>query len=356
MQHRIKHVALGGVLFLSTSLGLSRTASADPSAADKAAAETLFVDGRKLMTAGKYQEACKAFAESLRLDSGVGTLLNLGKCYEKLGRTASAWSTYREAASAARAANQMAREKSARANADALEQKLPKLTIVVRGAETNLQLEVRRDGAVVPPSMWGMSVAVDPGEHIFEASSPGRKPWRMKAVAEASKALSVTVPELEADPTTARTAATAKPAAPKEEPPAAKRPFAEPQPASSGIGGQRVAAVVVGGVGLVTTAVGGYFALRARSANELAHCDASGKCETPADLAQRDLAIKRANISTYTTTGGLVALAAGVVLWVTAPSRPSTDSAGTPAPRRLWVSADPLGETGVRSVTVGGVF
>jgi hypothetical protein len=202
-----------------------------------------------------------------------------------------------------------------------------------------------------------MSVAVDPGEHIFEASSPGRKPWRMKAVAEASKALNVTVPDLEADPTTARTTATAKPAAPQEQRPLAKKPFAEPQPASSsGIGGQRVAAIVVGGVGLVTTAVGGYFALRARSANELARCDASDQCETPADLAQRDLAIKRANISTYTTTGGLVALAAGVVLWVTAPSTPSSDSAGTSAPRRLWVSADPLGETGVRSVTVGGVF
>jgi len=55
-------------------------------------------------------------------------------------------------------------------------------------------------------------------------------------------------------------------------------------------------------------------------------------------------------------TGGLIVLATGVVLWVTAPSKSSTDSASVTAPRRLWISADPLGETGTRSVTVGGVF
>ena len=33
--------------------------------ADNAAVETLFVDGRKLMSSGKYQEACNAFAEGV---------------------------------------------------------------------------------------------------------------------------------------------------------------------------------------------------------------------------------------------------------------------------------------------------
>src|SRR6185503_18935180 len=171
-----------------------------------AAAETLFVDARKLLAAGKYQEACKALAESQRLDPGVGTLLNLGRCYEKLGRTASAWSTYREAAAAARAANQNAREKNARLAADALEPKLPKLTIVVTGTETNPRLEVRRDGAVVPSSMWGMAVAIDPGDHLFEASAPGYKPWRSRVVAEAGKAVTVSVPALEPDANAARAA------------------------------------------------------------------------------------------------------------------------------------------------------
>jgi tetratricopeptide (TPR) repeat protein len=344
------------MLFAALSTVTPRPASAQPSASDKAAAETLFVDARKLLAAGKYADACKGFAESQRLDPGVGTLLNLGLCYEKMGRTASAWSTYREAAAAARAANQGAREKNARRAADALEAKLPKLVIVVAGVETNPGIEVRRDGAVVPASMWGMSVAVDPGEHVFEASAPGYKPWRSRLVAEAGKPVTVNVPALEPDAKVAQiagapaaSAATNKTSVPPPSP-------ESPPPTSSGMAGQRVAALVVGGAGLVGAAVGGYFGLRAQSTYKAAQCDQFNICSEQG-FADRDLAFARARTATYVTTGGLVALATGVVLWITAPARPSADAAVSPAPRnRLWVSADPLGETGVRSVTVGGAF
>ena len=261
MHHRVKAAAWVALLFVALSTTLSRTAHAEPSAADKAAAETLFVDARKLLAAGKYTEACKGFAESQRLDPGVGTLLNLGRCYEKMGRTASAWSTYREAAAAARAANQGAREKNARLAAEALESKLPKLTIVVAGAETSPRLEVRRDGAVVPASMWGMSVAIDPGDHLFEASAPGYKPWRSRVVAEAGKAVTVSVPALEPDANATRAASTPAKSIPAESASVRKQRAPEPPPSTpSGLGGQRVAALVVGGAGLVSTAVGGYFA------------------------------------------------------------------------------------------------
>ena len=355
MHHRMKAAVWGALLFAVSSVAMPRYAQAEPTAADKAAAETLFVDARKLLAAGKYAEACKGFAESQRLDPGVGTLLNLGVCYEKLGRTASAWSTYREAAAAARAANQSAREKSARRAADTLEPKLPKLTIVVAGIETNPRLEVRRDGAVVPASLWGMSVAIDPGEHLFEASSPGYKPWQSRLVAEAGKPVTVNVPALEPEPKAARAAVV--PVKSKGESAAAsKQPASDAARASSGLGAQRVAALVVGGAGLIGTAVGGYFAVRAQATYKAANCDPLNFCSEQG-IADRNLAFGRARSATYATTGGLVALAAGVVLWITAPSAPSTNAAGDPqAPRRLWVSADPLGESGARSFTLGGVF
>jgi tetratricopeptide (TPR) repeat protein len=356
MLHRARTAAWGGMLFVALSAGFARPAFADPSAADKAAAETLFVDARKLLAAGKFAEACKAFAESQRLDPGVGTLLNLGRCYEKLGRTASAWSTYREAAAAARAANQGAREKNARLAADALEPKLPKLTIVVTNAETNPRLEVRRDGAVVPASMWGMSVAIDPGEHLFEASAPGSKAWRTQIVAEAGKPVTVIVPALQPDPSAARAGAAAA-KAPEASKAAAANPRApEPPPPSTGLGGQKIAALVVGGAGLIGAAVGGFLAVRANAKYDAADCDASNTCSEQG-LADRNVAFTQARNATYATTGGLIALATGVVLWVTAPSKPSTDAAGDPGlRRRLWVSADPVGESGVRSITVGGAF
>src|SRR5512139_1741852 len=56
-------------------------------ASDKAAAEALFDEGRKLMAEGKYAAACAKLEASQKLDAGVGTQLNLADCYEKSGKT-----------------------------------------------------------------------------------------------------------------------------------------------------------------------------------------------------------------------------------------------------------------------------
>src|SRR5262245_66532784 len=73
------------------------------SAADKAAAEALFDQGRAAMQEGDFAKACGLLERSQHIDPGVGTLLYLAECYEKSGKTASAWATFREAADAAEA-------------------------------------------------------------------------------------------------------------------------------------------------------------------------------------------------------------------------------------------------------------
>src|SRR5215218_5450162 len=85
------------------------SAHADP-AVEKAAAEALFQQGKALVAERRFAEACPKFAESLRLDPGVGTLLYLADCQEKAGKTASAWARFLEAAAAAKAAGQADRE------------------------------------------------------------------------------------------------------------------------------------------------------------------------------------------------------------------------------------------------------
>ena len=62
-------------------------AQAPAQGTNKVAAEALFEDGRRLVAAGSFTEACPKFADSERLDPSPGTLLNLASCYEKLVRT-----------------------------------------------------------------------------------------------------------------------------------------------------------------------------------------------------------------------------------------------------------------------------
>src|SRR5690349_4602291 len=106
-------------------------ASAEPTAQDRATAESLYGRGRSLMTEGRLAEACQSFADSQKLDAGVGTLLYLAACYEKLGRSASAWATFKDAEAAARVVGDTERAHLAAEHAAALEPSLPRLVVDV---------------------------------------------------------------------------------------------------------------------------------------------------------------------------------------------------------------------------------
>src|SRR5690349_11155528 len=111
------------------------------SATDKAAAEALFQQGHTLLIANKLDEACPKLAESLRLDVGLGTMLYLAECYERSGKTASAWAQFREAQATA-AKDKDPREKVARDRADKLEPNLSKLSIVVTSENDQADLVI----------------------------------------------------------------------------------------------------------------------------------------------------------------------------------------------------------------------
>jgi hypothetical protein len=290
-------------------------------------AEALFAEGRKLMTAGRYGEACPKFEASERLDPGLGTLLNLAHCYEKLGHTASAWASFREAAATARTAGSADREDIARSRAAALEPRLSRLKISLAGNSGGV--EVRRDGVLVDSAELGTALPVDPGQHEIVASAPGKVSWSKKVdVPSNASTVELEVPEL-ADPQASPSRATTSSAA---EVAAEARPWAQKR--------SRLPALIAGGVGVVGVGVGTYFGLRARSTFK----DAKDHCtDYPFGCGDEGASLSKdaSRFGTFSTIGfvvGGVGLAGGVVLWLTSNPKSEGVTALSVGPSQLLAS------------------
>jgi hypothetical protein len=341
---RVVHVSL---------LGTALWASA-PSAyaqSDSAAARALFAEARSLMDDERYEQACPKLEESLRLDHGMGTQFNLAHCWEKMGRTASAWALFLDVAAAARAGNQPQRETAARERAKVLESKLTRLRIDVSDAAPGT--EVERDGQDVRKASWGTGVPIDPGKHVVRVSAPGKQTWSDEVDVPASgRTFTVTVPAL-TDAPIERPGIEAEPAQ------AAPVEADVPKPAGGGINGQRVAALVVGGVGLAAVATGTIFAIESRSDNAAALklCrtpdPATGveRCPTePERLRWRSLVddAERGRLVGFIGIGvGGAALITAVVLYATA---------GDDAPERASLELQPLWADGLHGAAIAGRF
>jgi hypothetical protein len=301
------------IVFALGLCALSAVARAQ-SRGDKAGAEALFDEGRRLAAAGQYSEACAKFEASQAMDPGVGTMLNLADCYEKQGRTASAWAQFRETVSAARKAGSADRERVARQRVQQLEQKLSYLTIVTWKGQ---DVSVTRDDVAVDPAVLGTAIPTDPGTHTIAASAPGKRSWSTKVEigAEADR-VSVAVPIL------------------AEEAPAsdasAKRDGLQPSAAESTSGPrgspgatQRILGIVAAAIGVAGIATGTVFGVKAASnwSDAKANCEAFPQCSEAGRRLGKD-AEQSGDISTISFIAGGVFLAGGAVLFLTAPSAP----------------------------------
>jgi hypothetical protein len=185
------------LLGLALVASLALVAVPVPARADDAAvAEALYQEGRRLMEEGNYQAACMKLEESQRLDPGTGTLWHLARCYEKTGRTASAWAKYREAAYEARKHHEPAKVQAAIEAANRLEEQLSRLTVEVPAESRIKGLVVTRDGAEVGPGAWGTPMPVDRGHHLLRVNAPGHYPWEKSVEIGDEKLITVRVPRL----------------------------------------------------------------------------------------------------------------------------------------------------------------
>lgn len=291
---------------------------------NKVAAEALFEEGRKLVAQNPAQ-ACPKFAESQRLDPSPSTLLNLGSCYERIGKTASAWATYREAASMANALNRQPMVAIAQRHAASVEPDLARLVLTPSAPSEGL--EIKRDGQVVGRGEWDVAVPVDPGVLTIEAVAPGKKKWTATIeVAERGKTVSFTIPPLEDGPPEAQPPTTTS----AEMPAGGQVAYDTATPPHHRVQWHKPAALVAGGIGIAGLVVGTVFVLQAKSKydDSLANCPASSNVCSPQGVSQRDDARSAGNIATAAYVFGGASLVTGVVLWVLAPrsEKPRTNA------------------------------
>jgi hypothetical protein len=285
------------------ALSASNVAWAGP-APERNAAELLDAQATSLMQEHRYAEACPKLAESDRLEPGTGVLLRLALCYELSGKTASAWSAFREAAARAQRAGDESLRQLATKRAVALEPQVTKMIIHAAPGTENEQVDVRCDGAPLDRAALGAEIPLDPGLHTVQAALPGRKTFVRTFTVAARDALLTIAIDLPLESTGAVT------------------PSAAPPPNAESTGAvQREAGLIVGGVGLAGVVAGSIFGLIAMSNWNRARSECTNGtsgCSQDA-LNLQPAANEDALWSTVGFIGGAAGLVGGVLLWATAP-------------------------------------
>lgn len=321
------------------ALGGAPSARAD-GAGDARAAQALFEEGRALMDAGRFAEACPKLAESQRLDPGGGTQLNLALCLEGQGRRASALVAMQEALRVAVRDGRADRERMARARVSALERSVARLRVVVPKAAEVEGLVVKLDGEVVGPVSFGVATPIDAGTHTLDAAAPSRASSRVAVTVADGELRDVTVPELEA----IRALPAERPAPAAEAPPPAPASATEASAPPPVPHGEMVAnpwfygALALGSAAALTGAVTGAMALSADATAREGCVPERSYCRDDASLA----AAERVAPLAWTST---VALAVAVPVLIAALGLPSRVYRPLP-PSRVGAAAAAL--------TVGG--
>lgn len=325
--------SLLGPVALAAALALAAVPAHAQDAQTQAMGRSLFNEAVALFNKGDYESACLKFEASLKAFPGIGTRGKLAECYEKAGRVASAWQTYREVAQLATKSGDATREQVAAERAKALEPKLSYVTVVIPPVNDVAGLVVKRNGREVERSKLGVADPIDPGSVIFDLSAPGKKQLRKIVPVKESARVTFEVPALapeDAPHGVAPVEPAPAPVAPTTEPPA----YVQSDPPQW----QKPVGIVAMGLGAVGLGVGTVFGLSASStydgAFDTGACNRGDNTCDRAGQEKIDDARSKASLSTVFFIAGGVLAASGIVLFLTAPSSSRPRSTGlyvTPA-------------------------
>jgi hypothetical protein len=342
---------------------LSTLFIAGPAAAgDKDAANALFDKGIDHMEAGRYDQACPAFAESYRINPSPGTLFTLAECEAKRGRIATAVARYDEYLALYptlppdKKAKQGTRQQDSLAQKAALGPQVPELTLLLpEGAPP--QTVVKRDGAEIAAAVLGFPMPVDPGEHIVTTQAPGGPVTEIRVTLGKAEKQKITLqwrgvlavppaipPKAGADSAASGHVLEATKAPPDRE-----------------AGGHRIGVYVAGGIGIAGLVLGGItgglMLSKKGTIDEICTGGSEGVklCKDASGVDAGNSAKTLGLVSTIGFGVGVAGLGVATVLFVMDPSRDkSTTGRSAPSPRESprWISAGVL-SAGQGSAIVG---
>jgi hypothetical protein len=304
-------------------------------------AEGLFNAAKALLDGGQVAEACAKFAQSKRLAPGLGVTLYLADCYERIGRFASAWTEFRTAEGLARERNDK-RADVARDRAQALEPKLNRLIITVAPTVPQAGLQVLLDGAATSPEEWGLPTPVDPGDHVVVVTSQGRTRRTINAhLGPENRSSAIRIDSLDdtpiSTPTPTPTPTPTSTSTSTSTPTSTPEATAEATPDSTDPGAtRRWIGIGVGGAGVVGLGVGIGVGLAAKAkSNDANGCNGNTCAQNTPGANDHLSAVSMANAATVVFVIGAVAVAAGAVLYFTAPHPASPSASVAIAPTAM---------------------
>ena len=211
---------------------------------------------------------------------------------------------------------------AASAEADALVASIPSLLIVLTGPPDTAPLSATIDGATIAADTVRLPRKVDPGRHVIVVSAPGFRQARAEvtAVEGHEQRLAIYLEPSEGDEGSSQSAIRPRPVG------------GEPTKNEGDDvgGGRRALGLVGGGVGVAGLAVGSIFGLVASSAwsSSKSECASPTNCSNHSQaVSDHDSATSAGTISTIGFLAGGALLAAGAVLFFTAPSKHASSSA-----------------------------
>lgn len=295
-RRHVRFFASSSLFAFALISGLSALSGAALAAdGDEKRAETLFREGREALARGDNAGACAKFTESIRLTRRPGPLLNVAQCDEQRGDIMAAFARWNEGLSLLPAGDE--RIPVARAHVEALDRRIPRLTIKLPPAIANEAI-VRLDGAVLDRAALDQPRQIAPGKHEVVVDLPTRPTWRTEVqVAEGERR------ELLAAP---------------------------PAPVEKSSGAQRTAGFVVGAIGVASLVAGGILGgvAIAKKAEVVDNC--TNGCNQAARDA-RDSGKVIAHASTATIAIGAAGLVTGLILALTDRPKPEAGSASVSA-------------------------